>query len=439
MSIVADRILERLQARYPVLIDLSLGRLASLLERLGHPERRLPPVIHVAGTNGKGSTVATLRAIAEAAGLVVHATTSPHLVSVLERFRVSGRLVDEGLLARTLEAVERADPDATVTVFEAMIAAAFVLFADHPADLVLLEVGLGGTYDATNLVATPRVSAITSISLDHQAFLGDSLEAIAGEKAGIIKPQGLAVTGRQEPTVLPVLDRRAAECGASLWARDRDWTIEENGPGLVYADAIGRLDLPRPSLLGRHQIDNAGIAVAALRRSGLLAGERAYAAIAAAQWPARLQRLRGRLSERLPNDLELWLDGGHNPGAGHALAELAATAWRDRPLHLIAGLKESKDASGFLRPLLPLTRTSWAVREPGQHLAMSVESIIEASNGAARPGPDVVSAIDRIVASGATGRILICGSLHLAGEVLKMDMRPGLDSHASAAADQILV
>ncbi len=421
MSRSADAIVDRLQARYPLLIDLSLERLASLLDRLGSPEQRLPPVIHIAGTNGKGSTTATLRAIAEAAGLSVHATTSPHLVSVTERYRIAGRLVSEPRLVEALERIERVDERATVTVFEAMIAAAFLLFAEHPADLALIEVGLGGTYDATNLVPRPRVAAITSISMDHEAFLGDRIEAIAGEKAGIVKAGGLAVTGRQRPEVLRIIDDRAAACDASLWARDRDWTIEEHGGGLLYEDRAGRLKLPMPALIGGHQIDNAGIAIASLRRSELDIPQAAYRAIARTDWPARLQSLRGALAASLPGRLELWLDGGHNPGAGAALADVASGAWRDRPLHLIVGLKETKNAAGFLRPLLPLARSVWAVREPGQHLAMPVEAIVAASGGMAVPGPDIRSSLDRIAASGAEGRVLICGSLYLAGEVLKMD------------------
>ena len=421
MSRSADGILERLQARYPVLVDLSLGRLAALLERLGNPERQLPPVIHVAGTNGKGSTTAYLRAIGEAAGLSVHATISPHLLSVTERYRIAGCLVDEQVLAEVLSRIERIDPDPTVTVFEAMIAAAFVLFAEHPADLAVIEVGLGGRFDATNLIPTPRVAAITSISMDHQAFLGDRLEGIAGEKAGIIKAGGLVVTGRQGPVVRDVISRRVASCGASLWMRDHEWTIEARGAGLVYQDPVGCLTLPRPALLGRHQIDNAGIAIAALRRADLGVAHDAYAAIARAEWPARMQRLHGRLANMMPARLEVWLDGGHNPGAGAAIADLATDIWHDRPLHLVIGLKESKDVSGFLRPLLPLASSVRAVREPGQHLAMPIGAIIEASGGVALPGPDVVSALEQIVASRAHGRILICGSLYLAGEVLRLD------------------
>ncbi len=421
MSGSAGAILERLQARYPVLIDLSLGRLAMVLDRLGNPERRLPPVIHVAGTNGKGSTTAFLRAIAEEAGLSVHATISPHLVSVTERYRVAGHLACEDELNGAFERLEAADPEATVTVFEAMIAAAFVLFADRPADLAILEVGLGGRFDATNVIPTPRVAAITSISMDHEAFLGDRIELIAGEKAGIIKPDGRAVTGHQKPEVLRVIDEQAARVGASVWARGRDWSIVENGAGLGYSDPIGMLTLPRPGLLGAHQIDNAGIAIASLRRSGLPVPDHAFEAIARTVWPGRLQRLSGRLARTLPARFELWLDGGHNPGAGAALADLASSSWRDRPLHLVVGLKQTKDARGFLAPLLPLARSIWAVREPGQHLAMETGEIVAASGGLARPGPDVATALARIAADADGGRILICGSLYLAGEVLKLD------------------
>ena len=420
----ADRIIDRLQARYPVLIDLSLDRLASLLARLDAPERRLPPVIHVAGTNGKGSTVAVMRAIAEHAGLRVHATTSPHLISITERFRIGGRLVDEDALVATLERIEAVDTPPTVTVFEAMIAAAFLLFAEHPADLALVEVGLGGRYDATNLVATRRVAAITSISLDHQAFLGDRVELIAAEKAGIIKPGVPAVTGRQLPSVLRVLDEEAARGETSLWARDRDWFIEETAGRLAYRDPLGTLDLPRPALLGIHQVDNAGIAVASLRRAGLAIASEHYDALTAAEWPARLQRLTGALARAATNagvDLELWLDGGHNEGAAAALAGFITRTWRGRPLHLVVGMKESKDVAAFLAPLAPLADTLWAIREPGQHLAVEVERLVEASGGAARPGPDLAGALGQLASAHATGRILVCGSLHLAGEVLKAD------------------
>ena len=412
-------VLERLQRLYPVLIDLSLGRLEALLARLGHPERRLPPAIHVAGTNGKGSTCAHARAIAEAAGLVVHATTSPHLVDVRERYRVSGRLVAEDLLIDTLERIERVNDGAPITVFEVLTACAFLLFAEHPADLAIIEVGLGGRHDATNVLPSPVACAIAALSMDHEAFLGDTLEAIAAEKAGIAKPGRPLVTGRQPEAALAVIVEETARRSSPLLLRGRDWHVEAAGDGLRYADAHGTLDLPLPGLPGPHQVDNAGLAVATLRAGGLALPDAAFAGIARTRWPARLQRLDGRLARSMPAGWELWLDGGHNPGAGAALAR-TAERWTDRPLHLLVGMKQSKDPAGFLAPLLPLATSVWAVAEPGQHLALPVEAIVAASGGRARPGPTVADALAAL-ASVPPGRVLICGSLYLAGEVLKAD------------------
>ncbi len=415
-------VLERLQRLYPALIDLSLGRLEVLLGKLGHPERRLPPVIHVAGTNGKGSTCAHLRAIAEAADLAVHVTISPHLVDITERFRVAGRLVDEATLVATLERIEQVNDGAAITVFEVLSACAFVLFAETPADLAIIEVGLGGRFDATNVVPSPAACAISAISMDHEAFLGDSIAAIAAEKAGIIKPGRPVATGRQLSDALAAIEAEAGRQQAPLLLRDRDWHIERShADSLRYRDRDGVLELPLPGLLGPHQIDNAGLAIAALRASGLVLPGPAYAGIARTTWPARLQRLRGRLAARLPPDWELWLDGGHNPGAGQVLAE-TLRGWSDRPLHLLVGMKQSKDPAGFLHPLLPHATSLWAIAEPGQHLALPVEAIIAASGGVARPGPVVADTLDRLAASGGgPARILVCGSLYLAGEILKAD------------------
>ncbi len=418
----ADAILERLRHLYPVLIDLSLGRLEALLAKLGHPERALPPVIHVAGTNGKGSTTAYLRAIGEAAGLRVHVMTSPHLVAVTERFRVAGTPVSEDALASVLAEIEGVNAGGPITVFEALTAAGFVLFARHPADLAVIEVGLGGRLDATNVVR-PAVAAITSISMDHEAFLGNTLAAIAGEKAGIIKRGVPVVTGRQAPEVLAVLADTAGGMAAPLAARDRNWWIEPAAEGALFTESTGRLALPRPGLLGAHQLDNAGIAIAALRRAGLDVPGPAWAAIAQVDWPARLQRLGGALSRRLPPGFELWLDGGHNPAAGAALAGVLA-GWNDRRLYLVVGMKETKDVGGFLAPLLPLAFGTWAVREAGQEYGVDVDAIVAASGGRARPGPTVREALGEI-ATLAPGRVLVCGSLYLAGEILKMERAPG--------------
>ncbi len=416
----AEAVIERLHGLYPKLIDLSLERLEALLARLGHPERRLPPVIHVAGTNGKGSTCAFLRAIGEQAGLRVHVYTSPHLVHFRERIRLAGELVSDEALSAVIEEVAAVNDGAAITVFEVLVAASFALFARVPADLCVLEVGLGGRADATNVVPPPAVCAITSISLDHQDFLGDTLALIAREKAGIMKPGSPVVVGEQPEAVRDVLLGHAAAVGAPVLLRGRDWDVAWAAGGVRYTDAAGALALPAPSLLGAHQLDNAGIAVAAARASGLVP-DAALCGIARAEWPGRMQRLGGRLAGLLPGGWELWLDGAHNEGAGRALAAHLAS-WSDRPLHLVVGMKQAKDAGAFLRPLLPLAASVHAVCEPGQYLGLSVEAVVAASGGVARPGPTVADALRAVAAqaSGA-GRVLVCGSLYLAGEVLKAD------------------
>jgi len=417
MSGRIEGIVARLHGLHPRLIDLSLDRLLDLLAKLGHPERRLPPVIHVAGTNGKGSTCAFVRAMAEAAGQRVHVYTSPHLVRFNERIRLAGALVSDEALGVALEEIERVNAGAAITVFEVITAVAFHLFAQTPADLCVLEVGLGGRGDATNVIAHPASCAITSISLDHRELLGKTLAIIAAEKAGILKRDVPVAIGAQLPEVAEVLLAAAARVGAPVCLRERDWRIEMRPTGLRYADGGGALDLPVPSLAGAFQLDNAGIAIAALRAAGLpfVAG-----GIAAAEWPARLQPLRGRLAALLPAGWELWLDGGHNPGAGLALAE-HLRGWADRPVHVVVGMKQAKDANEFLRPLVPLATTVWAVAEPGQHDARPVEAIVEASGGIARPGPLVADALRALPRGTEPARVLICGSLYLAGEVLKQD------------------
>ncbi len=419
MSHIAGRIepiIDRLHGLHPRLIDLSLDRLQRLLADLGHPELLMPPVIHVAGTNGKGSTCAFLRAMAEAAGWRVHVYTSPHLLRFNERIRLGGRLAEDEELGEALETVERVNAGAPITVFEVITAAAFLLFAAYKADLCVLEVGLGGRGDATNVI-TPSVAAITSISLDHRDLLGDTIAAIAAEKAGIIKPGIPVITGAQDPAALRIVEAKAQELGAPLRARFRDWDIAPSATGLRFSDGSGSIDLPLPSLPGPHQFDNAGVAVAALRAFGMPEG--AGFGLSRAEWPARLQRLQGRLTALLRPGSELWLDGGHNPGAGLALAEVLR-GWSDRPTHLVVGMKQSKDPAEFLRPLLPLAASVWAVQEPHQHAALSVEEIVAASGGIARPGP-TVAAVLRALPPGPPVRILVCGSLYLAGEVLKAD------------------
>ena len=416
-----EPIIERLHGLYPRLIDLGLDRLQRLMGQLGHPELQLPPAIHVAGTNGKGSTCALVRAVAEAAGWRTHVYTSPHLVRFNERFRIAGQLVTDEALAGVLERIEEVNGGAPITVFEVITAAAFVLFAEAPAELCVLEVGLGGRGDATNVITRPAACAITSISMDHAELLGTTLAAIAAEKAGIMKPGVPVVTGTQTPDVLAMLRDCADAAGAPLLARGRDWEVAAHGGGLQFTDPAGSVELPTPSLPGAHQVDNAGIAAAALRAwRPVPAG--AWAGMARAAWPARLQQLHGKLAALLPAEWELWLDGGHNPGAAEVLAAHLHT-WQDRPAHLVVGMKQSKDPTGFLGPLLPLVQTVWAVQEPDQHLAIPVPGIIEASGGVARPGPTVADALRSLAALRPVrpSRVLVCGSLYLAGPVLKGD------------------
>ncbi len=420
-----EAVIERLHSLYPRYMDLSLERLHRLLAELGHPERSLPPVIHVAGTNGKGSTCAFLRAIAEAAGLRVHVTTSPHLVRFNERIRLAGHLVTDEQLLAVLDEIERINAGQPITVFEVLMAATFLLFARIPADLVILEVGLGGRFDATNVIDHPIACAITSISLDHREMLGDTLAKIAFEKAGIIKPAIPVATGQQPAEAFAVIAAQAAAQAAPLLARGRDWHVTPHATGFLYSDSAGTLDLPPPALPGAHQYDNAGIAIATIRASKLPIPDSAIIhGIATAEWPARMQRLTGALTKLLPATWELWLDGGHNPGGGQVIADHLKGVWSDRPTHLIVGMKKAKDTAEFLAPLLPLAATIWAVSEPGQYSALPVEAILDAAQGYARPGPTVAEALRALPGlnpSAPPARVLICGSLYLAGEVLKSD------------------
>jgi len=425
----AERALTRLGALHPKRIDnidsntLSLDRIARLLAALGDPQERLPPVIHVAGTNGKGSTVATLRACLEAAGHRVHAYTSPHLVRFNERIRVAGRLIDDAALAALLEEVERVNAGAEITFFEITTSAAFLAFSREKADFVLLEVGLGGRLDTTNVVRHPVVTAITPVSLDHQAFLGPTVAAIAGEKAGILKPGAAAVIGPQTAEGEAVIEARANAVGAPLHRWRREWRCEPVGDGMRYEGSRWTLDLPLPALPGLHQIANAGTAIACLecllgvvvRPSALADGLRRI------EWPARLQRLtHGPLVDMMPG-WELWLDGGHNPAAGEMLAASAAS-WRDRPLHLVVGMLNTKDAAGFLAPLAPFAQSLHAVTIPGEENPLPAAAIAAAARSvgiAAREAPSIQAALRAIAVGGGDGRVLICGSLHFAGVVLR--------------------
>jgi dihydrofolate synthase/folylpolyglutamate synthase len=419
----SDRVLSRLMQLHPKRIDLSLGRIERLLGALGNPQEHLPPAIHVAGTNGKGSTVATMRACLEAAGYRVHVYTSPHLVRFNERIRLAGQVIDEDALLAVLEECERANRDEPITFFEITTAAAFLAFTRTPADIVLLETGLGGRLDATNVLGRPAVTAITPISLDHQAFLGNTIAAIAGEKAGILKAGVPAVIGPQPDDAEAVIEARAVRVGAPLHRWQREWRCEARGDGMRYEGVRWAFDLPSPSLPGAHQIANAGTAIACLEQlSGFSLSREAIAAgLRQIDWPARLQRLRrGALVEMLPTSWELWLDGGHNPSAGAALAEMAAR-WRDRPLDLIVGMLNTKDADGFLAPLAPYVRSLYAMTIPGEenpHPAAQIAAAGRKLGVETREAASVEAALDQIREQPGPARILICGSLHLAGIVL---------------------
>jgi len=380
-------------------------------------------VIHVAGTNGKGSTVAALRACLEAAGHRVHVYTSPHLVRFNERIRLAGELIEERALSAVLEECERANEGAPITFFEITTAAAFLAFSRTPADATLLEVGLGGRVDTTNVVRQPAATAITPVSLDHQRFLGDTVAAIAFEKAGILKSGVRAVVGPQPPEAAAVIAARAREVGAPLYRHAIEWRAEPTPSGMRYEGARWRLDLPPPSLPGRHQIDNAGAAIAALE--GLEAFRLDRDAIARGlgriEWPARLQRLtRGPLVTLLPPGSELWLDGGHNRGGGEAIAAHAAS-WRDLPLDLVFGMLSTHDAKAFLAPFAAQARSLGAVAIPGEANSLRAEDSAAAARAAgleAKAYPEVAAAVAAAARPGPS-RILICGSLYLAGRVLR--------------------
>jgi dihydrofolate synthase/folylpolyglutamate synthase len=431
-----DAMLARLLALHPKRIDLSLDRMQRLLAALDHPERHLPPVIHVAGTNGKGSTVAFMRAILEAAEKRVHVYTSPNLVRMNERFRIGaeggGRLVSDAALGEVLAECETKNGDAPITVFEMETAAGFLLFSRNPADVLLLEVGLGGRLDATNVVDRPLASVITRLSLDHHEFLGDSLVEIAAEKAGILKAGVPAVVTGQARDALAVIERQAARLRAPLYVAGENWTATEERGRLVYQDDTGLLDLPAPKLYGRHQFDNAGAAIAALRVSGLKLAPAAFeAGMTTVDWPARMQRLsHGKLADLAPPDAELWLDGGHNVDGGQAIAAALADLEErvSRPLVLIVGMLATKDSAGFLRNFSGLARRVITV-PIHQDKAVSAAALADIAGTVGIPAlarDDIESAIDIAgkLDLHPAPRILITGSLYLAGEALAANGTP---------------
>jgi dihydrofolate synthase/folylpolyglutamate synthase len=417
----SDIILARMMALHPKIIDLTLDRVWRLLDRLGNPQNHLPPVVHIAGTNGKGSTLAMLRAGLEASGLLVHAYTSPHLVRFHERIRLAGQLIPETALAALLDECDAANDGAPITFFEITTCAALLAFARQPADMLLLEVGLGGRLDATNVVERPALTVITPVSLDHQQYLGETLALIATEKAGILKRGVPCIVGPQTDEGLDAIESRAARVGAPLLAHGQHWHVRSEFGRLVYEDESGLLDLPLPNLPGPHQIANAGAALAGLRalgRNGLIGDPEA--AVTRAEWPARMQRLRhGPLVDLAPG-IELWLDGGHNPAAGQALAAVLA-AMPARPTHAICGMLNTKDVTGFMAPLAPALASLSAVSIPCEANTLPAATTAAAATAVgipARAAGSAAEALAAIAASDPQARVLICGSLYLAGRIL---------------------
>jgi dihydrofolate synthase/folylpolyglutamate synthase len=416
----SDIILDRLMSLHPKVIDLVLDRVWRLLDALDNPQTKLPPVIHIAGTNGKGSTQAMIRAGLEGGGKSVHAYTSPHLARFHERIRLAGELISEDALQGILEECERANGGEAITYFEITTVAGLLAFSRMPADYTLLEVGLGGRLDATNVIDTPALTVITPISIDHTQFLGDTIEAIASEKAGIIKRGVPCIVGPQPEVAMEVIERQAMRLGAPLLAYGQHWHVTEEHGRLIFQDETGLRDLPLPNLIGKHQIENAGMALAALRY--LEMGDTALeAAVTDAQWPARMQRLKTGPLIDATQDGEVWLDGGHNPAAGLALAE-TINRLQPRTTYLICGMLNTKDIGGYLRPLARHAEQLIAVSIPGEAATLSAEDTAKAAQGVGMKtaqSDSVLDAVQSIVATDPDARILICGSLYLAGAVLR--------------------
>lgn len=416
----SDHILERMMALHPKVIDLTLDRMWRLLQKLGNPQNDLPPVIHIAGTNGKGSTQAMIRAGLEAAGKRVHAYTSPHLARFHERIRLAGTLIDEDHLSMILDECYEKNGGETITYFEITTAAAILAMARTPADYTLLEVGLGGRLDATNVIDKPLLSIITPISIDHEQFLGNTLAKIAGEKAGIIKKMCPVIVAPQPDEALDVIEQTANRNHAPLIAYAQHWKIDTERDGLIFHDDNGVVQLPRPNLPGAHQFENAGTAVAALRQLGF-GNEVCEAALTQAHWPARMQKLQsGPVIDIAPN-AEIWLDGGHNPAAGRALGHHLSQLPK-RPTYLICGMLNTKDIAGYLSPMAAHVEKLVAVSIPGELNTLPAEDTAAAAQQAgilSETAVDVITAAGDIAKTDPDARILICGSLYLAGNILR--------------------
>ena len=429
-----DALIEKLSEIHPKGFDLSLGRITDLLEKLGNPHRSIPPAIHVAGTNGKGSTLAFCRAILEEAGYRVHVHTSPHLVNWQERYRLAGELVSDDVLADAVARAAKANNDRPITIFEIMSAVMFMLFSEHEADFSLVEVGLGGRFDATNMISKPLVSVITPVAMDHQAYLGDTLEKIAFEKAGIIKPDCPVVLGEQEDEARNIIEEVAAKKGSHIQIACQEFDYYEDATGFVFQDADGLMDLPMPRLAGRHQLANAGLAIAAIRATDIDVDAEAYSrAMQSVYWPGRLEKLPdGRITEKLGQTNNIWIDGGHNPNAGEVIAaelQKQNAAFSQNTL-LVCGMINTKDPTGYFKQFVDLkaevitvpVNDSDAGIDPNELAKKAIDAGLRA-----QPADSLEIAFE--IAKNRTTddpdlRILLCGSLYMVGEVLKINQTP---------------
>ena len=433
----ADALIASLMDIHPRGFDLSLDRIEKLLDRLGNPHRDIPPVIHVAGTNGKGSTIAFARAILEAAGKRVHVDTSPHLVSWHERFRLGapggGKLVEDAVLEHAIARVADANAGQAITVYEILTAAMFLLFRENPADYCLVEVGLGGRFDSTNVIENPAVCVIAPVDMDHQAYLGDTLAKIAFEKAGIIKPGVPVVVGIQHDEALEVIERRAAELGCRTFVCGRDFDYHQQAGRFIYQDLNGLLDLPNPALVGVHQLANASLAIAAVRSVGLdFPNEVFERAMETVYWPGRLQPLKqGNIPALLPQACDIWLDGGHNPAAGKVLCDALATRRKEHPLttYMVCGMLTTKEAGGYFSAVASVVDRLIAVPIQSSDAGFTPEQLAQAAAREgidARPAQSLDHGLEELnkLLKGKPARVVFAGSLYLAGDVLAFNGTP---------------
>ena len=432
-----DRLIDSLMAIHPKGFDLSLGRMLRLLQALGDPHKKIPPVIHVAGTNGKGSTIAYCRAILEAAGLGVHVHTSPHLVNWHERFRLAqsggGQLATDAVLADAIDRVAQANGGEPITVFEILSATMFVLFSEHPADYCLIEVGLGGRFDATNVIEQPAACVIAPVALDHQSYLGDTLDKIAFEKAGIIKPGAKIIIGEQQEAALEVIERKAQECKALVYVAGQDFDYHSQAGRFIYQDGDGLLDMPMPRLIGEHQLANASLAIATIRAIGIPANNAQFeTAMNTVSWPGRMERLKaGAIVDQLGSQWEIWVDGGHNPAAGLVVAQELNRQNKLNPLPttMICGMLNTKEPTGYFQAFEGVVNNIITVPIQSSDAgidALELAKIASETGLVAKASNSLNNVVAELKSSDKKSRqrVIFAGSLYLVGDVLRENQTP---------------